>query len=649
MAWTADRTTNTALAQASAPRRRLRWLLSAGLVTLAAGLMAAAIAAAADPVPVPGVPGITAPAGLARDTNGDLWVADSGGGVCRLLDPPFAPFEGMVCPPKELQGPKSPGQMALDPSSGSVFVGDAAAAGGAVWRLHLDQTADPAVIDSATLLVDLPADRVLGMAYNVATGALHYSTKDSPAIRRIEDAATCAAPCVATTVGAAVAKGARSLAHDGDGRLYLADVAGVTRIETLGVGAAQAQPVPGFDGSYDALAFDPAAEADGHGRIYAGTNNPTGADWIDVLRVSDDALVSRYSMGFAAVTAIGIDTRDVSDRALDVADDPSAKQVGEDTVGAGRRLTVPFERFERPTIIDAPPSVTNVSDVTFGFTSPTDTTFWCSLDGGPAQPCGSGFAASRDYLNLTDGDHVFQVQTDNTITGGRARHAFEVDTRAPIVTLGALIVAGASAHISFVADDVSADFACSIDGAAAASCDSPAVYTGLAPGEHTFAVTAIDFAGNAGTPVSALFTIVAPAVMVPPVVTPLVAIPPVVTPPVVVHSGPVAPWKPGLISATLRGRTLRVAFDVPPGARYVRFTMTRKSASSVSTSPVRVTDGKRNVVQIVLTRQMAQRLQGKRFTVTIYAGATQKRLTTSAGKAPLRIVAALQATTGRTR
>ena len=614
------------------------------LLSYAACFLFATMAAAVDPVPVSGVPGITAPAGLARDTNGDLWVADAGGGVCRLLDPPFAPLSGLDCPPKHLQGPKSPGQMAFDPASGFFFVGDGAAAGGAVWRLHLNQAADPALIDSATLLLDLPAERVSGMAYNAATGALHFSTRDSPAIQRIQNATTCVAPCVATTVGSAVAKGVRSMVHDDDGRLYLADAPGVTRIATPGgVGDTQATLIPGFDtGIYQALAFDPAA--DGEGRIYAGTNNPTGADWIDVLRVSDDSVVSRYSEGFAAVTAIGIDTRDSIDRALDVADDRSAKQFGEDTVGAGRRLSVPFELFDRPTIVAAPSSVGNARTVTFSFTSPTSTTFWCSLDGDPAQACGDGLASQTTYPDLADGNHVFQVQTDNPITGGRTKRWFEIDTRAPAVTLGDLVVNGTSARINFVADDVSADFACTIDGGAPAPCESPARYAGLAAGGHTFSVTATDFVGNVGSPIGVSFTVVPP-----PVVQPLVVALPIVAPPVAVHSVPVAPWKPGPISATLRGRILRVAFDAPPGAKYVRITMTGKSASPVRTAVVRVIGGGRNVIQIVLSRAMAKRLQGERFTATINAGATQKRLTTLAGKAVLRIVAALAPPTGQKR
>ncbi len=656
-------TTTTAVDRSNSPRRRLRRLHAPLVATLAAGLMAAAIAAAADPVAVAGVPGITAPTGLARDANGALWVADSGGGVCRLLDPPFAAAAGLVCPPKELQGPKSPGQMAFDPATGMFFVGDGAATGGAVWRLHLDQTVPPAVIDSATMLQDLPGERVHGMAFDATTGALHYATKDSPAIQRIENAATCVgplapiAPCVSTTVGSALAKGARSLAHDGGGRLYLAEGAGVTRIETLGVAGAQAQPIPGFEGTYTALAFDSAA--DGDGRIYAGTNNPTGADWIDVLRVTDDAIVSRYSTGFAAVTAIGIDTRQPTNRALDVTDDRGAKQFGEDTVGSGRRLTVPFEQFDRPTIIDAPPSVTNTPTVTFTFTAPVDTTFFCSLDGTPAQVCGTGLSGQVTYPDLADGNHRVQVQTDNLITGGRVMRQFEIDTHAPAVTLDGVVVAGASAQISFATDEVSVDFACAIDGAATAPCDSPVTYTNLALGQHTVSVTATDFAGNTGSPVSARFTVVpAAAVTAPPVanpsVTPTVANPsvtsaPAVTPPVRAHSVPVIAWKPGPIAATLRGRVLRVAFGAPPGATYVRFTMTRTSVGPLRTRVVRVIGGKRNVVQIVLSQSMAIRLQGKRFTLTVNTGSTKNKLTTPAGRAPLRIVANLTPTTGPTR
>ena len=54
----------------------------------------------------------------------------------------------------------------------------------------------------------------------------------------------------------------------------------------------------------------------------------------------------------------------------------------------------------------------------------------------------------------------------------------------------------ASASFSFVANEPDVQFQCRLDGAAFAACSSPTTYTGLAAGSHTFAVRAIDAAGN---------------------------------------------------------------------------------------------------------------------------------------------------------
>ncbi len=616
------------------------------LALLACGLVPP-VATAVEPIVVAGVPGLTAAPGLARDAHGDLWVADSGGGVCRLLDPPFATFEGLVCPDKELQGPKSPGQMAFDVSTGSIFVGDSASAGGGVWRLHLNQSVTPAVITSATLLEDVPDDRVLGMAYDGARDVLDYTTANSPAVRRIEDPTTCAAPCTSTTAGSAVAKGAPAIVHDDDGRLYLAEAGAVTMIADPGSPDVQALPVAGLDtGVYNALAFDPAA--DGDGRIYAGTNNPVGVDWIDALRVADGTVADRYAAGFSGVTAIGIDTRGPDDRPLDVIDDSSAKQVGEDTVGAGRRLTVPFERLDRATFVTAPAAVINMSTATFAFTAPIDTTFWCRLDADPPQECGSGLAGQVTYDDLADGFHSVLVQIDNQITGGRVRHWFEVDTSAPSVTLGPVVVSGTSAQIAFTADDLNVDFSCALDDDAPVPCDSPVRYTELAYGEHRLTVVAEDFAGNPGQPVSTRFTVVppppppAPAISPTPINAALVAVTPTgaATP-------PTPTWKPGRIATTLRGRVLQVAFDAPPGTRYARFTLTRSRATVARLRVVPVTGGRRNVVRIVVSRALAKRIRTGRLTLAIHAGATPSKLATSAGRASLRHLATSTRATSR--
>jgi hypothetical protein len=52
---------------------------------------------------------------------------------------------------------------------------------------------------------------------------------------------------------------------------------------------------------------------------------------------------------------------------------------------------------------------------------------------------------------------------------------------------------------------------CRLDGGASAPCSSPARYTGLDPGPHTFSVRAVDTAGNVGPPASYRWTILAAA------------------------------------------------------------------------------------------------------------------------------------------
>ena len=65
-------------------------------------------------------------------------------------------------------------------------------------------------------------------------------------------------------------------------------------------------------------------------------------------------------------------------------------------------------------------------------------------------------------------------------------------------------------RFSFASNEPGSSFACSLDGGAFASCTSPASYTSLAVGSHTFSVRATDAAGNTGQAATHSWTIVAP-------------------------------------------------------------------------------------------------------------------------------------------
>ena len=156
------------------------------------------------------------------------------------------------------------------------------------------------------------------------------------------------------------------------------------------------------------------------------------------------------------------------------------------------------------TILSGPPSLSNSSRATFTFSSTqAGDTFQCSLDGGSFTNCGS----PRTYTGLLDGLHTFQVRARDAagnIDPTPASYDWTVDRTAPSAT----IISGpptptnaTTASFTFTSNDPSATFQCRLDGAAFAPCVSPVTYTGLANGNRTFRVRAIDPAGNVGATV----------------------------------------------------------------------------------------------------------------------------------------------------
>jgi hypothetical protein len=113
---------------------------------------------------------------------------------------------------------------------------------------------------------------------------------------------------------------------------------------------------------------------------------------------------------------------------------------------------------------------------------------------------------------LAEGDYVVHAEQAGAAgTGYSAEHAFTVDTTPPdtFITLGpGGSTQSTAASFRFGSSEPGSSFECRLDGGAWADCSSPADYTGLAPGSHTFDVRAIDAAGNADpNPASATWTV----------------------------------------------------------------------------------------------------------------------------------------------
>ncbi len=154
-----------------------------------------------------------------------------------------------------------------------------------------------------------------------------------------------------------------------------------------------------------------------------------------------------------------------------------------------------------------PPADSSSADASFTFTGSDPGgsgvgSFECRLDGGAWGPCSS----PKDFTGLPDGDHTFEVraidQAGNT-DGSPQSYTWTIDTAAPTTTITATPPAvddSSSASFSFTGSDGSgtgvASYECQLDGGAWNPCSSPKGLAGLADGHHTFAVRAIDAAGN---------------------------------------------------------------------------------------------------------------------------------------------------------
>lgn len=179
--------------------------------------------------------------------------------------------------------------------------------------------------------------------------------------------------------------------------------------------------------------------------------------------------------------------------------DPSTVQWIED-------LTPPIAQILTSTPSD---TISNVRSRTMTFTANESSTYRCTLDGGASMACTSPYTAN----NLSEGSHIFSVQaTDAAGNVGLATStSWTNDYTPPTIQLGQVVptagLTNASNYsVEFSTNEPSTIF-CSMDGAAAAVCNSP--YTGAfgQDGAHQLSLYAVDTAGNKSSPISVDWTV----------------------------------------------------------------------------------------------------------------------------------------------
>lgn len=231
----------------------------------------------------------------------------------------------------------------------------------------------------------------------------------------------------------------------------------------------------------------------------------------------------------------------------------------------------------------------NSGGATFTFSSNLeDVMFQCRLDGSGWGGCSAGNTSYVVLTDLTEGSHTFDVRavSDRGVADlSPASRTWTVDTVAPdteILTHPASLTSSPDADFTFTASEA-ATFKCSRDGLGFSACTGPKSYTWLENGVHTFAVKAIDAAGNRDQAATWTWTVSAP-----PTATALSIAAPASVPKNTnaVISGMLSSVNPNCISGqTVKLKKGSIVVQTGPtvggGAYSFNFTVTGKSPMSV--------------------------------------------------------------------
>jgi VCBS repeat-containing protein len=162
-------------------------------------------------------------------------------------------------------------------------------------------------------------------------------------------------------------------------------------------------------------------------------------------------------------------------------------------------------------ITSAPPDPDSNKTPTFSFASDDGAaSFECRVDVGSWSTCVSPHTAPT----LADGNHTFAVRAVDSagnIDPSPASHTWTIDTVPPDTILTSTPPDPDDDNtptFSFIGSDGAVGFECQVDGGNWSNCPSPHTTATLSDGEHTFAVRALDSAGNAdASPASHSWTI----------------------------------------------------------------------------------------------------------------------------------------------
>jgi hypothetical protein len=159
-----------------------------------------------------------------------------------------------------------------------------------------------------------------------------------------------------------------------------------------------------------------------------------------------------------------------------------------------------------PTITSGPSGLVNSSSATFSFSSSESgvTGFRCQIDAGPVTVCSS----PATFSGLPDGSRTFRVRAADAagnVGAAAATRTWTIDTvppPAPVLTDKPDDPNGDGiADFTWTDAEAGVTFRCSVENGPFAACESPVHYiVNVAnDGQHQFALSAIDAAGNVST------------------------------------------------------------------------------------------------------------------------------------------------------